>query len=385
MQQTDSFVSRAAFFLVAALVFAAGLQAAPPQLSKSALIQKEALVSIKLSKTAEQNKIDSRLYLGLLHQRTDPRLAPLTSFRFVTPQADGKVPVDVLVTSPIGVKTVLNRLQSLGGVIKSPSVAYQRINARVTLADLETLAAMPEVRKIRQEIPAYTHAINVSEGDKTHGADFARIILRRRRNRREGLRVVGRRRLHRGPGRLGRRLAGRRADRTGGKRRRGFGDARDRSRPRPRSHPRLRHRFHQRGDSSRRTSSTCASWRAATSSSTTSSTSTSRRSRTARWPRRSTRSSPTAPSTSPRRVMRATPTDLTAGTWEGDFLASGAADPGPLTGANLHDFGDGGNSILVDSSPSSTRRSSSGPSTTTSPPATRRPTSTSTTWTAVSP
>ena len=40
--------------------------------------------------------------------------------------------------------------------------------------------------------------------------------------------------------------------------------------------------------------------------------------------------------------------DLTAGTWEGDFLASGAADPGPLAGKNLHDFGDGGNSILVE-------------------------------------
>ena len=40
--------------------------------------------------------------------------------------------------------------------------------------------------------------------------------------------------------------------------------------------------------------------------------------------------------------------DLTSGTWEGDFLASGAADPAPLTGANLHDFGDGGNSILVE-------------------------------------
>lgn len=40
--------------------------------------------------------------------------------------------------------------------------------------------------------------------------------------------------------------------------------------------------------------------------------------------------------------------DLTSGTWEGDFSASAAADPAPLAGANLHNFGDGGNSILVE-------------------------------------
>src|SRR5690606_17887528 len=39
--------------------------------------------------------------------------------------------------------------------------------------------------------------------------------------------------------------------------------------------------------------------------------------------------------------------DGTSGTWEGDFLASAAVDPGPLSGANLHNFGDGGNSIQV--------------------------------------
>ena len=40
--------------------------------------------------------------------------------------------------------------------------------------------------------------------------------------------------------------------------------------------------------------------------------------------------------------------DLTSGTWEGDFNPSAAADPAPLAGANLHNFGDGGNSILVE-------------------------------------
>ena len=43
-------------------------------------------------------------------------------------------------------------------------------------------------------------------------------------------------------------------------------------------------------------------------------------------------------------------TDGTSGTWEGNFNLSAAAVPGPLPGANLHNFGDGGNSNLVTAS-----------------------------------
>ena len=43
-------------------------------------------------------------------------------------------------------------------------------------------------------------------------------------------------------------------------------------------------------------------------------------------------------------------TDGTSGTWEGNFNPSAAADPAPLTGANLHNFGDGGVSNLVTAS-----------------------------------
>jgi fimbrial isopeptide formation D2 family protein len=166
-----------AVFLAAALALSAGLWAAPPQISVQAVQQMQALRSVKTTKSPMQNKIDSRLFLGLLHQRNDARLAPLTSFRFVQPGADGKVPVDVVATTSGGVKAIASKLESLGADIKSMSYHFHRVSARMRLADLETLAAMPQVRKVRQHMPFLTSAINVSEGDKTHGADEARSFF----------------------------------------------------------------------------------------------------------------------------------------------------------------------------------------------------------------
>jgi subtilisin family serine protease len=165
----------AVLFLIAALSLSAALWAAPPKVSERAAIQMQVLKGIKTSKSAQQNKIDSRLYLGLLHQRNDPRLAPLTDFRFVVPEADGRVPVGIVATSAAGVKAILNKLDSLSAVVKDKSFAHRNVRARVRLQDLETLAAMPEVRKVRQDMPAFTNGgINTSEGDQTHRADDAR-------------------------------------------------------------------------------------------------------------------------------------------------------------------------------------------------------------------
>ena len=159
-------------FLLGGSALCHGMWAAqqPPRLTASAARQVDALVGIKTSKSAVQGKIDSRLFLGLLHRRGDSRLAPLTDFRFVAPEADGRVPVDV-VTMPGGDKAVVGKLASLGAEVTAMSHPYRRVSARVRLEDLEVLAALPEVRKVRQAMPALTHAINVSEGDKTHGAD----------------------------------------------------------------------------------------------------------------------------------------------------------------------------------------------------------------------
>jgi uncharacterized repeat protein (TIGR01451 family) len=146
---------------------------APPKIAASAVAQMAALTGIKAAKSPLQSKIDSRLFLALLHRRNDSRLAPLTDFRFLQPEADGRVAVDLAVVDRTGVKPVLSTLESLGAEVKAMSYAYRRIQARVRLDDLETLAAMQEVRKVRRAVPGITQAV-ISEGDKTHGADIVR-------------------------------------------------------------------------------------------------------------------------------------------------------------------------------------------------------------------
>jgi uncharacterized repeat protein (TIGR01451 family) len=165
-----------AFFLTFLTIFslASALWADEPRIAASALRQMQALSGIKATTSKAQKKIDSRLYLGLLNQRRDARLSPLTDFRFVKPEADGKVAVEILLSDVGGMKAVLQLVESAGGEVKSASAAHRVVNARVRLQDLEALAAIPQVRKVRQEMPAFTHKINTSEGDLTHGVQQAR-------------------------------------------------------------------------------------------------------------------------------------------------------------------------------------------------------------------
>lgn len=103
---------------LAAVLAVPVVASAAPQLAPSAITQLNALRSLKSTKTAVENKIDSRLFLGLLHQRNDARLAPLTDFRFVQPEADGLVPVDIPVVNAAGVKAVVNAITARSGVVR---------------------------------------------------------------------------------------------------------------------------------------------------------------------------------------------------------------------------------------------------------------------------
>lgn len=163
----------AAAILVSAGAFAQ--PAGPPvKVANSALLQMKALQAIKVAKTPVQAKMDSRLLLALLHGKSDPRLASLTDFRFVKPEADGRVPVDIVLTSGGGLKAVLDKLEQSGGVVRAKSRAFRRVSARVALSSLETIAAMPEVLRIRQAIPHLTSKLTTSEGDATHDVTGAR-------------------------------------------------------------------------------------------------------------------------------------------------------------------------------------------------------------------
>ncbi|HEX4499217.1 MAG TPA: IPTL-CTERM sorting domain-containing protein [Thermoanaerobaculia bacterium] len=165
-----------ALLLTVLTLLPAGLraQAQPLTIKPSAQQQIGAIVGIKTAKSAVQKKIDSRLYMGLLHQRNDARLASLTAFRFVKPEADGRIAVDIVLSSVNAMKPVLNEVMALGGDVKAKSSRYLAVRARVHLEDLETLAGIAGVRRVRQAVTALNEKINTSEGDKTHGADEAR-------------------------------------------------------------------------------------------------------------------------------------------------------------------------------------------------------------------
>src|SRR6185369_5436980 len=114
------------------------------------------------------------LFLGLLKMRNDDRTAALPDFRFVHNEADGRVAVDVIATSLGQAKSVISLMQSLGGTVRATSRQFQRISGRMPLQNLESLAASTSVKQVREFIPPYKNAVNVSEGDATHGGPAAR-------------------------------------------------------------------------------------------------------------------------------------------------------------------------------------------------------------------
>jgi uncharacterized repeat protein (TIGR01451 family) len=165
----------AATTLLTATAAWAGQDGPQPEISLAAAQQMRVLTDIKAAtKGGVLGKLDSRLSLGVLHLRKDARLAPLTDFRFVKPEGDGRVPVDVILTAVGGAMPVVEKVKALGGVVRASNPEHRRVSGRLRLEDLEALAAMPEVLRVRQAIPAFTHAVNVSEGDLTHGAQGGR-------------------------------------------------------------------------------------------------------------------------------------------------------------------------------------------------------------------
>ena len=147
---------------------------APPKIQASAARQIDVLRGIKTSRSATQTKIQSRLFLALQKQRGDERLNALPDFRFVRPDADGSILVDVMSTTPVAVKPIISQIEALGGHVLHFSSRYRSLRARVPLDTIESLAAMAEVRRVKLAEKPYTHKINTSEGDLTHRALDAR-------------------------------------------------------------------------------------------------------------------------------------------------------------------------------------------------------------------
>jgi subtilisin-like proprotein convertase family protein len=164
---------------IALLALATPGRVAPPTLSASALLQLKSLSAIGLERTPVEQKLDTSLHLGLLHQRGDRRLAPLTDFRFLKADADGRLRVDIALNGVGGLKATLDWLAAHGAPVEAASAAYQIVTTRLRFDDLEPLVALGGVRRIGRHIKGLTNQASgiVSEGDATHGVAAARAIF----------------------------------------------------------------------------------------------------------------------------------------------------------------------------------------------------------------
>lgn len=160
--------------VAASLAASRAALAQSPRIAEPAARQIETLRGIMASRSATDRKISSRLYNAVLSQRRDPRLAALPDFRFLRPNGDGRVLVDVLTTSGAAVKPVLSAIEAVGGSASSHSARYRTIRAWVPLTDVTKLATEPGVLRIQQAVPALAAKLNTSQGDVAHRAAAAR-------------------------------------------------------------------------------------------------------------------------------------------------------------------------------------------------------------------
>jgi subtilisin-like proprotein convertase family protein len=147
----------------------------------------------KAARTPVQQKMSSALLMALRHWRQDPLFNALPDFQTLAPDADGRMLVDIDLLKAAGLKPVLAVLAEMNTEIVYQSAAQRTVRALMPLDQTETLAAMPEVKGIRDADQAIVNrnaaprnvaaawagawaplAINVSEGDVTHQASLAR-------------------------------------------------------------------------------------------------------------------------------------------------------------------------------------------------------------------
>ncbi len=175
LRQTSSIraarVSIASFLLVL-LTPATALAAPSPPLAPGVSRAIEGLLREKALRTPGQRKLGSRL-IHADRMRRGVAIAENVPSLAIDLDQDGAGRVLVDIKADVS-RSLLERIESLGGRVLSSDVRLGAIRARLPLDRLEELAVDPEIRRIRPADRAYTRAINVSEGDGAHRANTAR-------------------------------------------------------------------------------------------------------------------------------------------------------------------------------------------------------------------
>jgi subtilisin family serine protease len=163
--------------LLAWVMLVAGIAAAQPRpIDPRALQQIQALIDEKAARTPAQRKIDSNLLLELKLRRGEPLRQAVPELQTgIAVDAEGKTVVDITAEVTQG---VLDAIVALGGEVISSFPQYDAIRARLPLDRLEALARLPQVRSIRPEEQAMTHAVNRSQGVIAHLANMAGATYR---------------------------------------------------------------------------------------------------------------------------------------------------------------------------------------------------------------
>ena len=163
-------VARRSFVFI--LLLAAPLLRAQ-DLAENARREIAAIIAEKKSWTPAQRKLDSRLIQAMKKDRGQAYAPGAPNLRLdVKPQADGRVIVDIHAhVTP----QLLALVRQGGGQVLGSFPRFESVHALVSLKQLETLAASPDVLSIRRAARGHVNTGSVdSEGDATHLAAVAR-------------------------------------------------------------------------------------------------------------------------------------------------------------------------------------------------------------------
>lgn len=160
----------------------------PAQISAAGAAQVAALQAEKEARTPSQQKLSSHLLLALRRWRNDPLLQALPAVQTLTPDAQGRILVDIALVDEAGLKPVLSALAQMNAVIPYKSASGRTVRALLPLDQTEALAGLPEVHAIRPADQGVTNSqlaatavwspdlIDVSEGSATHEIKLAQQL-----------------------------------------------------------------------------------------------------------------------------------------------------------------------------------------------------------------
>ena len=164
-------------WLVAVGIAAAQAPAASQEFGPQALEQIRILQLEKSQLAPHERKIDSRLRRMLDVSRPSPNYPSLASIQRPAPRADGTIALDIDTFSAEDVKAVIAAIEAAGGAVIFPSIEYKTVRVLVAPAAIDGLARMSGVRFIVPAREAITNKVNTSQGDVTHRADAARTFF----------------------------------------------------------------------------------------------------------------------------------------------------------------------------------------------------------------